>query len=122
MVATARVIENVGVAAYLGAANLLTDPTLLTAAASIVTVESRHQTVLNIFSDGTAIPDAFDLPLLPQEVLAIAGVFISGCDTGIEGRSICNLPSRLCKPLHYIIQLLLPFKSQTQKPLQQAVL
>ncbi|KAI5122190.1 hypothetical protein M0805_007087 [Coniferiporia weirii] len=84
MATVARLVENVGVGAYLGAAHLITDPVLLTDAASIVTVEARHQTILNVLNDGTAIPSAFDLPLLPQEVLAIAGSFISGCSVGID--------------------------------------
>lgn len=84
MAATARVVENLGVAAYLGAASLLTDPQLLEAAGSILTVEARHQTILNILSGtGTAIPSAFDLAMTPSEVLAIASPFISGCDLGL---------------------------------------
>jgi hypothetical protein len=85
MAATARVVENVGVGAYLGGATLLDDPVLLDSAASILTVEARHQTILNILSGtGSAIPSAFDIPLKPAEVLAIAGSFFDGpCDVGI---------------------------------------
>jgi hypothetical protein len=85
MAATARVVEAVGVGAYLGAAPLLTDPVLLTSAGSILTVEARHQTVLNILSGtGTAVPAAFDIALTPPEVLALAGPFIDGpCDLGV---------------------------------------
>ncbi|KAI0939057.1 hypothetical protein AcV5_000577 [Taiwanofungus camphoratus] len=83
MATTARIVENLGVAAYLGAANLISDPVLLTAAASIMTVEARHQTVLNVLNGGTAIPQGFDIAFSPSEVLAIAGQFISGCDVGI---------------------------------------
>lgn len=85
MAATARVVEYVGVSAYLGGATLIDDPVLLDAAASILTVEARHQTLLNILSGtGSAIPQAFDIPFTPEEVLSIAGGFISGpCDTGI---------------------------------------
>ena len=85
MAKVARLVEYVGVGAYLGAAHLVQDPVLLTAAASIVTVEARHQSILNVLNSGTAIPQAFDIPLLPQEVLALAGGFISGCDVGITG-------------------------------------
>jgi len=83
MAAVARVVENVGVTAYLGAASLLSDPILLTAAGSILTVEARHQTILNVLNAGTAIPQAFDFAFTPSEVLALAGPFISGCDLGI---------------------------------------
>jgi hypothetical protein len=93
MAATARVVENVGVAAYLGGATLLDDPVLLTAAGSILTVEARHQTILNILSStGTAIPSAFDIALKPQEILAIASPFFDGpCDVGIPANPTLSL-------------------------------
>ena len=87
MAATARVVENLGVAAYLGAAHLVSDPVLLTDAASIMTVEARHQTILNVLNGGTAIPQAFDIPFSPEQVLAVASPFISGCDLGITRTS-----------------------------------
>ena len=81
----ARAVEDVGVGAYLGAAHLIEDPRIVTDAASILTIEARHQTMLNVLNNGTAVPQSFDIPLLPQEVLSIAGGFISGCDLGIHG-------------------------------------
>jgi hypothetical protein len=83
MANTARLVENVGVGAYLGGATLISDPQLLDAAATILTVEARHQTVLNILSAASAVPQSFDIALSPSEVLAIAGGFISGCNLGI---------------------------------------
>lgn len=93
MLATARVVEYVGVSAFLGAANLLGDPTLLDAAASILTVEARHQTALNILSGtGTSIPSAFDVGLEPGEVASIAGAFIDGpCDLGVNSTNPLTL-------------------------------
>jgi len=84
MAAVARVVENTGVAAYLGGLNLMTDVVLLDAAATILTVEARHQTILNIASgSGTAIPAAFDIALTPSEVLAIASPFITSCNADL---------------------------------------
>jgi hypothetical protein len=97
--ATARVVENVGVMAYVGAAHLLSDPVLLSAAASIATVEARHQTILNILSGNAAlIPQAFDMALTPSEVLALAGPFISGCDLGLPANTPLNLKNSAVKP------------------------
>jgi len=93
MAAVARLVEFVGVSAYLGAATLLQDPILLDAAASIMTNEARHQTLLNILSgQGSAIPQAFDIPLTPQEVSSIAGPFITGtCNTGITATNALTI-------------------------------
>jgi len=84
MAATARIVEFAGVSAYLGGATLIDDAVILDHAASILTVEARHSTVLNILSGtGTAVAQAFDIPLTPPEILAIASPFISGCDLGV---------------------------------------
>ena len=91
MAATARVVENLGVAAYLGAAHLVSDPVLLTAAGSILTVEARHQTILNVLNGGSAIPQAFDIPFTPQQVLAVASPFISGCDVGVPANPTLSI-------------------------------
>jgi len=93
MLATARVVENLGVMAYLGAASLITDPQLLEIAGSILTTEARHQTMLNVLSGtGTAIPSAFDLALTPSEVLAVASPFISGaCNLGVPANPTLSI-------------------------------
>ena len=62
---------------HLGAAPLLSDPALLGAAGSILTVESRHQTAIRVFSAASAstsvaaIPQPFDSPLGPRSVFSI---------------------------------------------------
>lgn len=83
MAAVARLVENVGVSAYLGGAALIDDRQILVAAGTILTDEARHQTVLNMLNGGVAIPAAFDVALAPSQVLAVAGGFISGCDLGL---------------------------------------
>jgi hypothetical protein len=94
MAATARVVENVGVGAYLGAATLVTDPVLLTTAGSILTTEARHQTILNMLNGGSAIPSPFDIALAPPEVLALAGPFISGCDLGVKANPSLSITNQ----------------------------
>lgn len=84
MAATARKVELVGVGAYDGGAGLLTEPGLVTTAGTILTIESRHQSILNIVNNRSPIPSAFDFGLTPPEVLSMAGPFITGCDLGIK--------------------------------------
>jgi hypothetical protein len=66
MVTSARHVE------YLGVAHLIDDPRVLTVAVSIAAIESRHQTVLNLFQGATPIPQAYDIPLSLDEVLAFS--------------------------------------------------
>lgn len=91
MAAVARLVENVGVSAYLGGAALVDDRQILVAAGTILTDEARHQTVLNMLNGGVAIPAAFDVALAPSQVLAIAGGFISGCDLGIPANPVLKV-------------------------------
>jgi rubrerythrin len=73
---TAMALENTGVSAYDGAAQFISDPDLLTAAGSIVAVEARHASYLNLLVGELPFPDAFETPKTPEEILAIAGPFI----------------------------------------------
>lgn len=82
MVATARVLEAVGVSAYLGAAPLVNSSDVLTAAATIVTVEARHQAFIRSASGAEPVPAAFDTPLGPRAVFTLAAQFISSCPQG----------------------------------------
>jgi hypothetical protein len=82
MVATASILENVGVSAYLGAAPLLSSPAILTVAAQIVTVEARHQTFIRTASKAVAVPSAFDTPLDVKNVFTLAAGFITSCPDG----------------------------------------
>ena len=82
MVATARVLEAVGVSAYLGAAPLIQSPDILAAAASIATVESRHQAFIRAASGAEPVPAAFDTALGPKAVFTLAAAFIRSCPEG----------------------------------------
>lgn len=75
--ATAAVIEGVGVSAYTGAAQfLIEEDGLLTAALTIHGNEARHAAYLNLLTAQIPFPAAFETPLSPDEVLGAAGPFI----------------------------------------------
>lgn len=85
--ATAAAVENLGVNAYTGAAQyLIEEDELLTAALTIHGVEARHAAYLNVLTGAVPFPNAVDAPQTPDEVLAIAGPFITGtgADAGSE--------------------------------------
>ncbi len=75
--ATAMALENVGVGAYNGAGQFIEDTDLLTAAGTIVAVEARHASYLNLINDESPFPASFDEALSAAEVLEIAGPFFA---------------------------------------------
>ncbi|KAF2804796.1 uncharacterized protein BDZ99DRAFT_511399 [Mytilinidion resinicola] len=82
MVATARILEAVGLSAYLGAAPLINSSAILSVAATIATVEARHQTFIRVASSADPVPAAFDTPLGPRAVFTLAAQFITSCPAG----------------------------------------
>lgn len=77
-VGVATALENTGVAAYQGAAQfLIEEDALLTAALTIHGVEARHAAYLNGLTGESPFPEAFNPTLTVDEVLEIAGPFIT---------------------------------------------
>lgn len=73
-------ITSVGIGAYLGGGSLLTDdPTLLTAASSILTVESRHDSYLRAGIGASPFPTSFDTALTAVFAYNLAQMFIVQC-------------------------------------------
>ena len=68
-----RVLEEVGVGAYTGAGQYITDKGILTVAGGIQQVEARHTAILRRQDGMAPVPSAFEKALTPDMVLAAAG-------------------------------------------------
>ena len=67
-VSVAQFLENTGVSAYDGAIAHIEAAPLLTAGATIATVEARHAAYLNLLNRDVPFPGAFDEPVAPRAI------------------------------------------------------
>lgn len=102
----ASALENVGVMAYDGAANTLTDTYLLQAAATIDMIEDRHAafiaTLLYPTNGSAPFPTALDTPMTPAQVYAMVtglGIITSCGNQSISFPTAVNpVPSAVAPP------------------------
>lgn len=84
VLATAKAFEDLGVTAYNGAGQLITNPVYLGLAGKIVSVEARHAALIRdllspgSFADSTALDaNGLDMARTPAQVFAIAGAYLN---------------------------------------------
>lgn len=96
--AVANILEGVGVSAYLGAAKSIMNKDYLTAAASILTVESRHSAYLRENNKLSPFPAPFDIPLDFDEVYSLAAQFIVDCPKSNPKLPVKQFPALSASP------------------------
>jgi Ferritin-like domain len=73
---------SVAVGAYLGAAPLINDKTILSSAASIMSIEARQSSFTNSVLGYNAFSSAFETPLSIEQVVSIVSPFITSIPDG----------------------------------------
>ena len=102
-VSVAQLLENTGVTAYDGAIAHIEAAGLLTAGATIATVEARHASYLNLLNGTPPFPSAFDTPMAPQEICrTVDEAFITQAPTPYGPypslEALCNLLPNIPTP------------------------
>jgi len=92
------ILEGVGVSAYLGAAADIMSAEYLTAAGSILTVESRHSSYIRASLKLSPFPTPFDTPLTLDEVYTLAAPFIVSCPSDNPALPVKAFPSLASAP------------------------
>lgn len=93
-ISLATLIENVGVSAYAGAAQYITDPSYTTVAAVILSTEARHQAWQNsAVSKHNPWGSAYDTPLGLDMVYTIASAFITSCPSTNAALPVMAFPA-----------------------------
>lgn len=78
-IALAKLLEQTGVRAYIGAIHLININDYKRVGASIEAIEARHSSYLNSLSNNSPFPDAFEPSLNQRSVVGIASILIKEC-------------------------------------------
>lgn len=98
-VATSQLLEGVGVSAYLGAAQNITNTDYLTAAGSILTTESRHSAwVQSSVQKSDAYGAPYDTPTTFNQTYSLAAPLIKSCPKSNAPLPVVAFPAASISP------------------------
>ena len=97
-VATASVLEGVGISAYLGAAADIMSKDYLATDGSILTVEARHSSYIRSSLKESPFAQPFDNPLSINDVYTSAAKFITACPSSNPALPVKAIPSLALDP------------------------
>ncbi|EJT99000.1 hypothetical protein DACRYDRAFT_24100 [Dacryopinax primogenitus] len=93
-VALASALEGIGVAAYTGSTQLLTEKSVIMAASSILAVEARHQGwIESAVEHGPGWNTGFETPLDVDQVYTLAASFITSCPSSNPALPVTAFPA-----------------------------
>lgn len=110
-VATALILEGVGVSACLGAAAGIISKDYLTDAGSILMVEARHSSYIRSALKEAPFAQPFDTPLTIDEVYTLAAAFITSCPSSNPKLLVKAFPTLTLDPAGPM-----PVKTDTSSP------
>ncbi|RDB30145.1 Protein rds1 [Hypsizygus marmoreus] len=96
--ALSQLIENIGVSAYIGVMQNITNTTFITVASSILATDARYASWVASVNGVEPWDGAFDVPLSPRQVITLAAPYVTSCPPSNITQPFTPFPSLVISP------------------------